>query len=158
MSMLTTLACCNAEIISFKNMFLRKFLIFLSLISIAVIAVGIYLFFQAPNSLESEIKKPNVDQAATADNILFQTLKANPSNEDIQKNPAAYVDIMFDDDFDGLPNEIEKKFGTDIKKFDTDGDGLSDLQEILSYYTDPLKRDSDGDGIKDGEENKAGKK
>lgn len=139
-------------------MFSRKSLIFLFLISIAVIAVGIYLFFQAPNSPEAEIKKLNIDQASTADNILFQNQKAIPSNQDIQKNPAAYVDIMFDDDFDGLPNEIEKKFGTDIKKFDTDGDGLSDSREILFYYTDPLKQDSDGDGIKDGDENKSGKK
>lgn len=138
-------------------MFSRKSLIFLCLISVVVIAAAIY-FFQAPDSPELEVKKFNIDQAAAPDNILFKNQKAIPSNQDIQKNPAAYVDIMFDDDFDGLPNEIEKKFGTDIKKFDTDGDGLSDSQEILSYYTDPLKQDSDGDGIKDREENKAGKK
>lgn len=32
---------------------------------------------------------------------------------------------------------------------DTDGDGLSDFDEIHKYFTDPTKADSDGDGIPD---------
>jgi len=34
---------------------------------------------------------------------------------------------------------------------DTDGDGLSDFDEIHKYFTDPSKADSDGDGIPDGD-------
>ncbi len=34
---------------------------------------------------------------------------------------------------------------------DTDGDGLSDFQEIHKYLTDPSKSDSDGDGVPDGD-------
>jgi hypothetical protein len=34
---------------------------------------------------------------------------------------------------------------------DTDGDGLSDFQEIHKYLTDPAKKDSDGDGTTDGD-------
>ena len=34
---------------------------------------------------------------------------------------------------------------------DTDGDGLSDFQEIHKYLTDPAKKDTDGDGIPDGD-------
>ncbi|MHC4619517.1 MAG: transglutaminase domain-containing protein [Planctomycetota bacterium] len=34
---------------------------------------------------------------------------------------------------------------------DTDGDGLSDFQEIHKYLTDPTKSDTDGDGIGDGD-------
>jgi len=33
---------------------------------------------------------------------------------------------------------------------DTDGDGISDEDEINRYGTDPLRADSDGDGLKDG--------
>jgi hypothetical protein len=33
---------------------------------------------------------------------------------------------------------------------DTDGDGLSDFEEIFVYHTDPLDRDTDGDGLLDG--------
>jgi len=35
---------------------------------------------------------------------------------------------------------------------DTDGDGLSDKDEINQYGTDPLLSDTDGDGISDGQE------
>ena len=36
---------------------------------------------------------------------------------------------------------------------DTDGDGLSDFQEIHKYLTDPAKEDTDGDGVPDGDWN-----
>jgi beta-lactamase regulating signal transducer with metallopeptidase domain len=36
---------------------------------------------------------------------------------------------------------------------DSDGDGLSDYDEIHKYLTDPAKKDSDGDGIPDGDWN-----
>lgn len=35
---------------------------------------------------------------------------------------------------------------------DSDGDGLSDIEELLIYRTDPLNPDTDGDGILDGDE------
>lgn len=35
---------------------------------------------------------------------------------------------------------------------DTDGDGLTDLQEQTIYHTDPTKNDTDGDGFSDGVE------
>ena len=34
---------------------------------------------------------------------------------------------------------------------DSDGDGLSDFQEVHKYLTDPTKKDSDGDGTPDGD-------
>jgi hypothetical protein len=34
---------------------------------------------------------------------------------------------------------------------DTDGDGLSDFQEVHKYRTDPASADSDGDGVPDGD-------
>lgn len=36
---------------------------------------------------------------------------------------------------------------------DSDGDGLSDWQEIQKYFTDPNKADTDGDGVPDGDWN-----
>jgi hypothetical protein len=36
---------------------------------------------------------------------------------------------------------------------DSDGDGLSDFQEIHKYLTDPNKKDTDGDGVPDGDWN-----
>ncbi|NIR10158.1 MAG: hypothetical protein GTN82_32460, partial [Candidatus Aminicenantes bacterium] len=42
---------------------------------------------------------------------------------------------------------------TNSNAIDTDGDGLSDFQEIHKYLTDPTKKDSDGDGVPDGDWN-----
>ena len=39
-----------------------------------------------------------------------------------------------------------------VSGLDTDGDGLSDADEILIYHTDPTKADTDGDGFSDGAE------
>jgi outer membrane protein OmpA-like peptidoglycan-associated protein len=35
---------------------------------------------------------------------------------------------------------------------DTDGDGLNDLEEVMTYKTNPNNPDTDGDGLKDGDE------
>jgi outer membrane protein OmpA-like peptidoglycan-associated protein len=57
-----------------------------------------------------------------------------------------------DADNDGLTNKQEKLLGTNPKVADTDGDGLSDGDEVNKYKTNPLKADSDGDGLTDGQE------
>lgn len=55
-------------------------------------------------------------------------------------------------DGDGLTGRIEAMHGTDPFKPDTDGDGLSDGDEVRLLKTDPLSRDTDGDGLDDREE------
>jgi outer membrane protein OmpA-like peptidoglycan-associated protein len=57
-----------------------------------------------------------------------------------------------DSDNDGLNNGEERRFGTDPNRPDTDGDGLTDGEEVKRYRTNPLRPDTDGDGIPDGEE------
>jgi outer membrane protein OmpA-like peptidoglycan-associated protein len=57
-----------------------------------------------------------------------------------------------DKDNDGLGKCEEEKLGTDPNNPDTDGDGLTDGEEVMKYKTDPLKADTDGDGLGDGEE------
>ena len=42
------------------------------------------------------------------------------------------------------------------RSVDTDGDGLSDYDEVNKYHTDPSKADTDGDGYNDGDEIKNG--
>lgn len=67
--------------------------------------------------------------------------------------PKNYVDPYPNDlDRDGIPNDEEQKLGLNPKEFDTDGDALSDYNEIHTWKTDPKKVDTDGDGIRDGVE------
>jgi predicted metalloprotease with PDZ domain len=40
-----------------------------------------------------------------------------------------------------------------LNAVDTDGDGLSDFQELHKYLTDPATKDTDGDGLPDGDWN-----
>ena len=62
-----------------------------------------------------------------------------------------------DKDMDGLGKCDEVKIGTDPLNPDTDGDGLTDGEEFLTYKTDPLKADTDGEGLNDGMEVKTSK-
>ena len=58
-----------------------------------------------------------------------------------------------DSDGDGLSDADEvQKYGTDPTQKDSDGDGLSDYDEVKNYGTDPLSADSDGDGLSDSDE------
>ena len=61
-----------------------------------------------------------------------------------------------DYDEDGLDNQSEERYGTDLWSDDTDNDSLSDHDEIFVYSTDPLSADTDGDGVADGYETAAG--
>lgn len=63
-----------------------------------------------------------------------------------------YLFSDYDPDNDGLTNDEEKKYGTNPYKADTDGDGLSDYDEIFIYKSNPLSIDTDGDGLTDAQE------
>ncbi len=64
--------------------------------------------------------------------------------------------ITFDSDGDGLSNLQEYINGTLPNNQDTDGDGLVDGYEVSEFGSDPLLVDSDSDGMSDKEEDTFG--
>ena len=74
---------------------------------------------------------------------------------------AVHIFYSKDQDHDGVPLTTEHQFATDDKKADSDGDGLSDYDEITGWtkgdsktkiYTNPTNKDTDGDGMNDKED------
>ena len=65
---------------------------------------------------------------------------------------AFWVNLTKDTDLDGLSDELEAYLGTDKKKIDTDGDSLTDYQEVTILGTNPLKIDSDNNSVSDFDE------
>jgi len=57
-----------------------------------------------------------------------------------------------DNDKDGLDDIREQELGTSITSADTDNDGLSDREEVVTWKTNPLNPDTDGDSYPDGTE------
>jgi NlpC/P60 family/Bacterial TSP3 repeat len=54
-----------------------------------------------------------------------------------------------DSDDDGLNDEEERRLGTDLHKWDTDGDSITDGSEVHGFGTNPKLADTDGDGLGD---------
>jgi hypothetical protein len=61
-------------------------------------------------------------------------------------------DGRLDSDGDGLADDDESTKGTDPFNKDSDRDGLSDFEEVITTLTDPLNPDTDFDSLTDGEE------
>lgn len=93
--------------------------------------------------------------------IALSTIDADgdgiPDEVELQlgTDPNSAADAQLDLDHDGLTAIEEYRAGTDPRKFDTDGDGLSDGEEVhctRGFCTSPVVADSDGDGVRDATE------
>ena len=75
----------------------------------------------------------------------------------LKKNNLANLDTIpvgapKDTDNDGLNDNDEITYGTDVSDPDSDDDGLLDGEEVNTYQTKPLNSDTDDDGLTDGAE------
>jgi len=110
---------------------------YFSAIAIAFAIFG-YSFWQVQNSVTSPFTLAMEHYANSYNN---NAVTNNPSNQS-----------AFSDD----PNSYTQAQLDQMKKTDTDGDGLSDYEETFIYGTSPFLEDTDGDGTLDGVEVKNG--
>ncbi|MGN0316488.1 MAG: VWA domain-containing protein [Lachnospira sp.] len=64
-------------------------------------------------------------------------------------NNGKYTVEYQDSDDDGIPDGIEEIYGTNVFEKDSDGDGLTDYEEVMVVGLNPLKKDTNGNGIDD---------
>jgi eukaryotic-like serine/threonine-protein kinase len=82
----------------------------------------------------------------------LQTIVAATATIDAATRFASTPTTGRDTDGDGLSDAQEMALGTLIDDPDTDKDGLPDGAEVLQFGCNPLLRDTDGDGLTDWEE------
>lgn len=99
----------------------------------ALVAMGLFVLSRIELSRQ-------LDATATQIQVAFQL------------HATATADAAADLDGDGLSAIEEFDAGTDANNQDSDGDGLSDGEEVKITSTDPLNSDSDADGLNDREE------
>ncbi len=94
------------------------------------------------------------DTAPVPETPLPSPVTAPPSGVNIPPPtaPVPEPEVKPDTDRDGLVDQRESELGLDPRKADTDGDTLSDGDEVLVYGTNPLNTDTDGDTYPDGVE------
>lgn len=101
-----------------------------------------------------------VSKAATPEKVsLYSVTIASFDLDSIVVGAGDVVQFIFneDRDHDGVPASMEKLLGTRDDMKDTDGDGISDFDEINGwskngkgpFVTNPTLKDTDGDGVDD---------
>lgn len=80
---------------------------------------------------------------------------------DIHRNFYTIADITEykkseDQDQDDVNTDMEDLYGTSDLRADTDRDGISDYEEIYSWFSDPLKKDTNSNGVIDSAEIRKG--
>jgi len=108
----------------------------------------------APNPIQSASSISHFDTAASPNLLMEPYITAN-LRSDLDLTDEQLIDVGWtwaDADGDGLIFPAEQSLGTDPTNPDSDGDGLTDGEEVNQYATDPLNPDSDGDHLDDGEE------
>ena len=109
--------------------------------------------------IPGEIDDEGIDDDDAFAGVTFELGEATGAEGTFTKS-SANIEVQFqvsithtDSDGDGLSNcEEIAVFHTDPNNPDSDGDGLGDGQEVSTYGTDPNDADTDDDGLTDGDE------
>jgi len=95
------------------------------------------------------------EHAGTTNTLTFKLVSRNATNAVLSISNIV-MEVSSDPDGDGLATTNETALGTDPLNGDSDGDGISDGDEIDIHGSDPLLADSDHDGLTDGQEIQSG--
>ena len=95
------------------------------------------------------------DEISVFDYVMPESLDSDgdglPDGWEFANGTDALLDDAAGDlDGDGLSNRAEYCLGSRANGADSDGDSLSDSDEVNGYGTDPANADTDGDGMSDG--------
>lgn len=98
----------------------------------------------------NQAKKSQITISPTDDKIAW--IDDRLATEDIYYYDFQADGSKNDQDIDGLSDATEALKGSNPFDFDTDHDGLTDYEEVVTYKTYSTQYDSDADGLTDGEE------
>ncbi len=104
--------------------------------------------------LKTDKNSKDSDKDGLNDGFEFKYLDTDLLKKDTDGNGVSDADEDFDKD--GLSNIKEQEVGTNPASVDSDGDNLTDYEEVTKYHTNPLTIDSDKDEIYDDDEIKLG--
>jgi hypothetical protein len=103
----------------------------------------------------SEFAAPEVEVIEPEDIVEVEVIEPEDIAADVIDDQILFGEPI-DKDADALDDERELDIGSDPNNWDTDGDDLSDGDEVIIWKTDPLNPDTDGDSYLDGAEVKGG--
>jgi hypothetical protein len=104
-------------------------------------------------AVEAEFSVENDDWPKTGEQTLYISVRDSDGGVITEaERPVRVVAADGDVDEDGLTNEREQTIGSNFTNADTDGDGLSDGDEVNVHGTDPTLNDTDDDELLDGVE------
>jgi outer membrane protein OmpA-like peptidoglycan-associated protein len=121
----------------------------------ASIQVGASLTIWQPERDEPQPPPPIAEQPQPQPQPEQQKPRpADTTAPPIAKNESPRLDDPeLDSDGDGISNRDEmERYMTDPNNPDSDGDNLTDREELFTYNTSPNNPDTDGDGLSDGSE------
>jgi len=114
----------------------KLFLIISAVVLFVILSGGVFMWLRNGTENQPSNDAQNGENSNTSD-----------ANQQPIEDPFPH-----DKDRDGIADEEEKSLGLSDLQFDTDSDGLTDVDEIEVWKTDPKKFDTDGDGFGDGYE------
>ncbi len=100
------------------------------------------------NYIGTNSAKKDTDSDGLSDYEEVMSIGTDPSLSDTDED--GKNDFDSDEDNDGLTNGYEISIGTKATEVDSDGDLITDYDEVFLHKTSPISEDTDRDGANDG--------